>query len=231
MAENDRDDPPVGAQYVAPLHTQRDPPLQRLTLMVFAFSTIVLVLAALAGRALGRADDLRALHFDLCAERPCVLGMVPGATAWTDAAAMLARYPIDALDDKRVYTPLPGVSVETYISVNTLTVGRVYLSFPHHAPFSAAWIIQRYGAPCGVSIYGNGDLMTLRYPLLLANIHVGEGHLTMDAPVTAIRFSDPEFHFESQPDPCVDNITSRQMRNTHWQGFAPIALYWQGGSS
>ncbi len=233
---------PVGATHGSPVHMQRDLSvdaprhragyilrLQRAMILTLCLSSLAIALVSLAGRALGRADDPRALHFDLCAQRPCVLGMTPGSTTWGEAAALLARFPIDAFDDKRVYTLLPGVSVETYISVNAQTVGRVYLSFPSQAPLSAGWVIQRYGTPCGVSIYTSGDLVTLRYPLLLANVRIGDGQLTMDAPVSAIRFSDPAFDFESQPDPCVDNITSRQMLNTHWQGFTPVALYWERG--
>lgn len=201
--------------------------MRRAALFVLPLCIGLLALAWALGRVLGRADDPRALHFDACAGDPCILGMVPGETGWGDAAAILGQYPIDGFDDKRVYTALPGVSVETYLSVNAITVGRVYLSFPSQAPLSAAWVIQRYGAPCGVSLYGSSETVTLRYPLLLANVKVQDGRLDLDAPVTVIHFSDPDFYFESQPDPCIDNITTRQMLNTHWRGFAPLSVYWE----
>lgn len=202
-------------------------PLQRLITLLMCLSCLGIALAWAVGRVMGRADDPRALHFDACAGSPCLLGIVPGATEWGDAAARLAQYTPRESGDKRIIVPLPGAEIETYISVNSHTVGRIYFSFRRDTPISAAWIIQRYGVPCGVSIYTNGDLLTLRYPLLLANVRVGSGMMAMDAPVTAIRFADPHFEFESQPDPCTDNITSRQMLNTRWQGFAPIALYWR----
>jgi hypothetical protein len=210
-----------GAQYIAPL--------RRSILVLSLFFTILLMVAWLGGRAMGRIDDPRALHFALCDGRPCALDMLPGTTSWADAAQLLSRYPIDGFDDKHVYTSLSGVSIESYISIDAMSVGRIYLSFPREMPLSAGWVIQRFGVPCGVSLYGSGDLMTLRYPLLLANVRVVDGAFSMDAPVTTIHLSDPHFDFERQPDPCIDNITTRQMLNTHWQGFTPLSVYWRRG--
>jgi hypothetical protein len=203
----------------------------RAALTIFCLAALAILLAQVSGAALGRADDTRALHFEDCNAQPCLLGIIPGATEWADASAALARYAPEEATDKRIIVRMPGAQIETYVSVNRHTVGRMYFNFRRDAPLSAAWVIQRYGAPCGVSIYVNGEMMTLRYPLLLANVRVMGGRFDLDAPVMAIHLSDPDFDFESQPDPCVDNITSRQMLNTRWQGFAPLSIYWRRGQS
>jgi hypothetical protein len=182
------------------------------------------VLALLAGRALGMPGDARVQQMQVCAGQPCLMGIAPGVTTWEAAQARLHEQVQAQAEARRLTFDIASTRVETYVSVNRRTVGRIYL-LPQGQPLSAGWIIQRYGVPCGVSIYYGADIVTLRYPQLLANIRAAGGTFDPDSPVTAVRYSDPHFLFDSQPNPCIDNITSRQTINTGWHGFVPFTRY------
>lgn len=190
---------------------------------VAALLSLALCAAAVViGRTGNTAADARVDHMRMCGDQPCLMGVAPGVTEWSAVAVQLATLRSAQTDSKRVTFTLDtdeGGLVETYVSVNGRTVGRIYLSILNAPALSAGWIIQRYGVPCGVSLYYGAGMLTLRYPQLLANVQLVDGHFDLYSPVSTVRYFDPDFVFESQPDPCVDNITSRQTINTHWLGF------------
>jgi hypothetical protein len=149
----------------------------------------------------------------------------PGATSWTEVSRLLEAWPQGELAAKEIRLPLEGqAQAALYVSVDHTHVGRIYVSFPKEKPFSVGWLVERYGAPCGVSIYARTGLLTLRYPNLLANVWLREQRLDTFTPVMSIQFIDPQFHFRTQPDLCIDNITDGAV-NRPWRGFTSIRHY------
>jgi hypothetical protein len=74
-------------------------------------------------------------------------------------------------------------------------------------------------------VYFAARQVTLRYPLLLANVSIPHLRLETNSPVTSVQFTDPHFYLRTQPNACIDNITDRRMMNVVWRGFAPIWHY------
>jgi hypothetical protein len=199
--------------------------LLRASVILLLACTTTALAAAISGRGLPSSADDRLRALGLCGDVPCLLDVIPGETAWRDVEHSLRARPRTVFQPRMIALRMqPNSMLELYPSVDNQSVGRIYLLLLD-APLSAGWIVQRYGQPCGVSIYYGAGLVTLRYPRLLANVAIQDGWLRADSPVTSIRLADPHFVFESQPDPCVDNITSRQMLNSGWMGFASFAFY------
>lgn len=200
----------------------------------FLFRTIITVLVTLSllltasiavGRRWGKAQDNRVAMLRVCDGAPCVMDVIPGVTRWQEVEARLDSGRGDDLDARIISLRLqPNALLELYPSVNDTSVGRIYLLLLDE-PLPAGWIIQRFGVPCGISLYQAADQATLRYPNLLANVQLTGERLRLNSPVTSIRFADPHFVFTAQPDPCVDNITSRQMMNSVWMGFTTVRYY------
>jgi hypothetical protein len=57
---------------------------------------------------------------------------------------------------------------------------------------------------------------------MLANIALENREANIHARVIGLRFNDPAFHSEVQPDPCVDNITGNGTMNRRWHGFGRL---------
>lgn len=190
---------------------------------------VVLCAAAIVyGRVYAAPDDARVDGFRRCDGIPCLMGVTPGVTRWDEAHMLLASAQVINLSDKRIMFAIDGESsAEIYPSVDGVNVGRMYVHFSQEKPLAAGWLVQRYGTPCGVSIYYNfrQRSITLRYPFMLANILMTDDHLDSRAPVTNIQFADPAFKSETQPNPCIDNITSGGTANRSWQGFTTLREY------
>lgn len=177
------------------------------------------VLLARWGGELRLPEDARASALARCADRPCVLGLVPGETPWVDVAQAL-----DVADTRTIYRRVePAGELGFFMSVDRVSLGQVSITLEQ--PMQAAWIIQRFGAPCGVSIYWAMNIVTLRYPTLLANLQMIGSGLHLDDPVTSIHLSDPNFRMERQPDLCIDSVSPHAVHNTTWMGFAPFRRY------
>ncbi len=197
--------------------------MKRLALALLAGLTGLCCAAMGYGRGVLLPADMRVAGFAACEGKPCLLGIIPGETEWIQAHTVFKGSAASA-SDKQIIVPLyPDGEAEFYVSVNTHTVGRIYVRFDR--PVSVAWIIQRFGRPCGVSIYAAAGMLTVRYPNLLANVEFTEDRFDPDLPVTRVEFSDPAFRLKVQPDLCVDSVTSRQAVNSPWRGFAPLRQY------
>jgi hypothetical protein len=192
--------------------------LTRLTLALVTLLTGGLLVARWAGEQ-GSPADSRVGVLALCGGRPCILGLVPGETRWdtTEAALQVGSA-------RTIYRKTePAGEFGFFPSVDSVSLGRVSITLDE--PMQAGWIIQRFGPPCGVSLYWEMQIVTLRYPALLANVQmIGDG-LHLDDPVTSIHFSDPHFIMERQPDLCMDNVSPHAVFNTVWRGFAPFRRY------
>jgi hypothetical protein len=197
--------------------------------LVVLLSVLALLGLMRAIGAVGTAPNIQAASLQICAGLPCLLGITPGTTPW-DSAAQMIHYPAEVETRRAMFRPPEALAgrIETYLSVDEHTVGRVYLFAHERAPLPVGWIIVRYGAPCGVSLYYGADMLTLRYQNLQAHVELTDGRFTPSSPVSIVRYHDPAFVFESQPDPCVDNITSQQVVNTQWQSFARLErlMHW-----
>jgi hypothetical protein len=184
--------------------------------------------AIVYGRAYAAPDDNRAVDLALCHGMPCLDGITPGHTSWTEAQTIFAEVEGSQLLERRIVFHLErDASAELYPSVDGVNVGRMYVTFSDEHPLAAGWLVQRYGRPCGVSLYYNfrQRSVTLRYPFLLANILMEDNRIHSHAPITNIQFSDPAFKSETQPNPCIDNITTGGTANRSWEGFTTLNEY------
>jgi len=197
--------------------------------LVLGFAALC-VMAAFAGRASAAPGIVGALQLEpiaACDGAPCLLGVSPGRTAWADAQISLAGPEVEA-DEKSIAVPLPARNgVTFYRSIDKVSVGRVSLNLqrPEYT-LTAGWIIERYGLPCGVSIYWRVGMLTLRYPKLMANISV-KNRLSLESPVRSVFYHDPAFDGGRELDPCRDNVTDTGMMHRLWRGFASLPAYWR----
>lgn len=184
-----------------------------------SLSLIGLVTASTASQP---ATDTPISYIDRCGGEPCIMGLIPGHTLWQDAQRTLSVYQGEITDKQIVIAFSPLSEIAFYQSVDKTSVGRIQMRF--EPPISMGWILVRFGQPCGITIYNNAGLLTLRYPFLLANIRLQTQHLRSDLPINSIQFTDPNFESSMQPNICVDNITDGA-RNRSWKGFAPVWSY------
>lgn len=182
------------------------------------------ILAMWVGRTFAAPADAWMADMDYCEDRPCLLGVIPGTTLWSTAQVDLAGLPDGSVSGRRITVLVDAdTEVQLFPSVNGVTVGRIYVNLDR--ALDAGWIVQRFGKPCGVSIYFEARMVTLRYPFLLANIALEDERLQTDMPVSFIQFADPDFRLKKQPDLCVDTVTTRQVLNAPWRGFTSIQRY------
>jgi hypothetical protein len=203
--------------------------MRRLVGLLFGFCVLhgmVLVAAIVYGRGTPLPEAVRALGFDRCGDVPCFMEILPGQTPWLDVQVTLARRPGSNVWDKRILVKSSvGSEAALYPSINGVTIGRIYITPSRDTPLPAGWIVERFGLPCGVSVYYETGIMTLRYPFLLANVRIADNYLHLYAPIMQLQLTNPSFISTTQPNQCVDNITGWKMENRTWQGFASIRHY------
>jgi hypothetical protein len=154
------------------------------------------------------------------------MDILPGVTDWSEARQRLSKFPGSQISDGQIVLRVyHSTEAEIYPSVNRAAVGRIYVIFSNDEALSTGWILARYGIPCGVSIYFNTGTFTVRYPTLLVNARLSGGGLTVRAPVLSLLFADPSFRSSTQPDLCVDNVTTGSMINRAWHGFSSAQFY------
>lgn len=186
-------------------------------------------IAALGGRV-GSANRVQAVGFNSCGGATCFMGIRPGVTFWEEAKQMLGERARSEPGELRLFSVFVDHrnAIVLNPSVDPDRVGRItYSYFPYAASLlTAGAVIEQYGLPCGVSVYYEEGIVTLRYPMLLANVYMrGQTRIELDAPVYQLQLTDPAFHSKAQPDPCLDNITGWKIINTSWGGFAAIDHY------
>jgi hypothetical protein len=107
-----------------------------------------------------------------------------------------------------------------------MNVGRVLIT--PGASITLGWIIQRYGTPCGVSVYRQlgvvKRLVTVRYPGMLVNLRAEDAVLRPRTPVQNIDLYDPAHKSTVQPNLCIDNVTDGA-RNYEWRGFVSLRYH------
>ncbi|MBE0691350.1 MAG: hypothetical protein IH587_14625, partial [Anaerolineae bacterium] len=143
-----------------------------LRLALALLSALVLVSGAAlgVGRVFRPPEDNRAALRSWCETTPCIMDIVPGETDWAQTTGRLSRLPDTTLFPKQIVARLDSLALEFYPSINRESVGRIFLYFPQSHQFDAGWVVQRFGEPCGVSLYPTLNQATLRYRFLLANV-------------------------------------------------------------
>jgi hypothetical protein len=199
-----------------------------LVLTVTLYGVILLLSAGIIGygRNTPTSDSAQAAGFARCGDRACFMGITPGVTGWADARLTLSRMASSYYTNHLILirNPLSG-GVWFYPSINGSAVGRIYIDVSANNFIPASWIVDRYGPPCGVSVYYDIDMAILRYPWLIVNLKPSNNRLAPDTPVTSIQFTDPAIHSRLQPDPCFDNVSGWKTATTEWMGFASLRRY------
>jgi hypothetical protein len=159
-----------------------------------------------------------------CDGVPCVYGVMAGRTSWQAAQVSFAQLENTVLEEQAIALRAAEVGhIDLFISVDKVNVGRI--SVRPEEVITAGWLIQHYGVPCGITIYRFSDIITLRYPTLLANIRMTGAPFAATIPVELLQILDPAFKPKYQPDMCIDNITDGA-RNFRWGGFSSARFYY-----
>lgn len=184
------------------------------------------ILLALASTAIfyGHVHPLSSAASSLglgrCAGVPCFRGAIPGWTSWLDTLA---------ISDNRGVVPLDTTLGRIFLvpSADQRSLDYIYISLLGYPYVTAGQIMGLYGTPCSVSIYPQGSILVLHYPLLHVQVAVFDDRLSIDAPVTEIILGDPSFHAPSPSDPCKSVTTSVQSELVQhpWRGFTSIQRY------
>lgn len=197
-----------------------------LLVMALGLSSMLLlgVSAALVwGQSHAVPEDPRAAGLDHCEGIPCLLGIIPGTTAWPQSSETYAALRFTDFTPKRLVVELaPGATAEMYRSINPAAIGPIYLRLKQ--PLAVGWLLARYGQPCGITFYPRQGLMTIRYPFLLANALLQGDRLHLRLPIVSITYADPAMPSGIQTNLCVDNVTDGA-RNRQWRGVAPVWAY------
>jgi hypothetical protein len=153
----------------------------------------------------------------LCDGQPCIMDVTVGSTVWRDVPAVLGDVPYE-WGERRVHISVsPAMSVVFFRSVDGEHVGRGRLAVDG-ARLPVGWVLVWYGEPCGLSYYPRTSSLVVRYPHSLVNIALRGQGFSPHTAIHDIRWQDPAFESDMQPDLCIDNITDGVV-NSQWRGF------------
>ncbi len=202
--------------------TYRAPPfaigLVRLSLTLCASILFLCAVSITYGGIIGLPTALRDIGFSNC-QTPCFMDIEPGVTLWETARANLEARGV------AVETNVASLNFGTrndsafMVSADGTHAGAIYVFLPPDR-FSVGWLLELYGQPCGASIYPRTQVITLRYPAMIANLAM-TAPFNANTSVTTLLFADlasPHGVIWSQ---CRDDITIRVI-NVHWRGFVPL---------
>jgi hypothetical protein len=193
----------------------------KISLWLSLTTTLIILVTTAYSRAVPTSMEDPASSFDACDGTPCVMGITPGLTRWSAAQTQFTDAGIISAKALNLGDAI-GVDIDMYQSADGESVGPISMNFDD--PMPIGWILLRYGTPCGVSLYPQMNLITLRYPFMLANVPLNTNHIAPELGVSSMQFKDPAGQLFAQPDICVDNITDGA-QNREWLGFAPVWHY------
>lgn len=174
-------------------------------------------------------DDGSGRDLAHCGAVPCFRNMIPGRTPWTLVRTTFAQSSINQVYDRKIIVALGSDgSASLYPSSNSAMLGLISVQVPS-AAVSLGDIVEQYGPPCGISVdpSAGAQLEMLDYPLLAITVHVLDGHLRLDTPVTGFALLDPAMTAAEHLDSCkgVYAGTVPQTASEPWHGFASAWHY------
>ncbi|PJF28035.1 MAG: hypothetical protein CUN53_01800 [Phototrophicales bacterium] len=199
----------------------------RAALCLIPIWAALIVLACLGGGVMPMPEFFAHYAPGRCGAAWCLLGVIPGRTTWSEAQYILAAQRDGQISERQIIIILGrGGEIGFYPGLDGGLVGRILVHYPPERGLPVGWIIQRYGAPCGVSFYwrARANILTLRYPRAMVNLKLQSTAFNPMSPVETIQLDDPAFSPSYQTDRCVDNI-SDGVNNTAWQGFVRLSRY------
>lgn len=199
---------------------------------LFLTMLMLCVGAVIYGRGQPALDNLSSIHLSRCADLPCLKGIAPGQTLWSDAKAAWGSTMNSQITDRVIILQIGDTGRATLTRpVDDTTVKDFYIFVPPEVVVTIGDIIQEFGSPCGIGIsdYPASNVVRFYYPWLYITAHRQAERLTMDMPVSYISYVSQAYRSRPQRDPCrpdfqVD-ISSQKIGNFSWQGFASLALY------
>lgn len=199
----------------------------RAALLLIPICAALIVLAQIGGGMLPMPEFFARYAPDRCGAAWCLLGVIPGRTTWSEAQYILAAQRGGQVSERQIIIVLGrGGEIGFYPALDGGSVGRILVHYPPDRGLPVGWIIQRYGAPCGVSFYwrSRANILTLRYPRGMVNLRLQTTAFNPMSLVETIQLDDPAFAPSYQTDRCVDNI-SDGVNNTVWRGFVNVSRY------
>jgi hypothetical protein len=124
----------------------------RVSLLLLTLTTGLIVLVGGIGRSMGGHDPLQTVGFEVCAGKPCFVGLIPGETAWDSVKPALEtnHIPFEATDS--TFTTKIAIVTEDWLieitsSPQRQRIALILWMYRHH-PLSIGHFILMYGLPC-----------------------------------------------------------------------------------
>jgi hypothetical protein len=124
----------------------------RLCCVLFAFTSGLIALFGVGGRLTGGDDPLQTVGFQVCAGKPCFLGLVPGETAWESVRTTLEANQITFQQIDSTFTTKFDILtrhwlIEIISSPQRQHVSQILWVYRDH-PLSIGHFVLMYGLPC-----------------------------------------------------------------------------------
>lgn len=197
-----------------------------LRLLVLYLTLILLVSGSIAyGRRHSSENPLETLGFNVCGNRPCLVGIVPGETSWNDARTRLA--PGNDNEISELYTPVNDTQATVMPGFDQVAIISIKAYSDTSLPV-LGYFIQKYGSPCGVLIHGDfaysSDIVELRYSLMTLDVNLSQSRLNIYSTVDFVQLLEPSITFEAPQNLCKSD-PYRNETLLPWLGFASLEHY------
>jgi len=190
-----------------------------------------------------QVDPLARIGLDLCNGSPCFIGITPGQTTWSEVTRILAMR-TDAVSNPQQLYMIKNDYFDAEIGPNNISI------FLKHITITLQMIIQKFGLPCGVSLFrqqcntyiaaipGNTACqqyvsMLINYPKMRLSVELRSSgalppkitEITPDMPVNQIELFDPT-GLQVDSKTCIVSFTDQiGSNNVPWLGFDSIRNY------
>ena len=147
----------------------------RLSLLLCATMTGLIMLVGGIGRVVGGHDPLQTAGFEVCAGKPCFMGLVPGETAWETVQPALETSHIRFETTDSTFTTQITIVTNDWLIQITSSPQRqrvaLILWMYRHQPLSIGHFILMYGHPCWQWRSNGSNLWSARFGNLSTNAY------------------------------------------------------------
>jgi hypothetical protein len=182
--------------------------------------------AIVFGRTRPHLNVASALGLQLCENRTCFWGIVPGRTSWADAKTLYK-------DSPEVKIRLSEGEIVLLPDQRRKTVAAIMINPSPGHQITAGEIISLYGAPLCVEIGRFSGKLILRYDTLDVTLKFADNDFSPDIPVRALAIWDMTWRLDTHDDPCRLSLTYLSIHEGEvvlrtWHGFASVQHYLAG---
>lgn len=166
----------------------------RLIVVLAVFLVVFIALttgAVVSARAQTPANSLSSLGLGMCTDTPCLLGIVPAVTYWSDAAThLLDLYSIKYEQEQSILVGEQGED-RIYIYPDSDQRVRRVIYTPYAAKPNTGDLLRLFGMPCNFLIE-TSTYASLTYPHMQVYVSFVQGRVSMYSPVLTVILFDTD---------------------------------------